>query len=95
MLTDQSASGLNRGLSSYFGWLRNVNHGKFTEECTICAEKQVLVKKILTNGLRMVCFYECESKTYRLTSKEKVLDEAVNKEGHADSVLGHKRTHHN
>ena len=28
------------------------------------------------------------------SNKEKVPDAAVSKEGHADSVLGHKKTHH-
>ena len=30
--------------------------------------------------------------THRLSGKEKVLDTAVSKEGHAHSILGHKRT---
>ena len=29
-----------------------------------------------------------------LSSKEKFLGAAVSKEGHADSLLGHKRTHY-
>ena len=32
--------------------------------------------------------------TYWLSGKEKVLGTAVSKEGHADSHLGHERTHH-
>ena len=31
---------------------------------------------------------------YWLFSKEKVLDAAVNKEEHADSLLGHEKTYH-
>ena len=39
------ASGLNRGLSSNFWWLRRANYEKFTEECMLFIEKHVLVKK--------------------------------------------------
>ena len=35
------------GLSSNFWWVRSANHGKFTEECVMCTEKYVLVKKCL------------------------------------------------
>ena len=42
---------MNRGLSSNFGWQRNVNHVKFTEKCGIHMEKHILVKKMFTNGL--------------------------------------------
>ena len=51
----QSSTGLNRGLSSNYWWLRSVNHVKFTEECILCIEKHVLIKKIFKNGL---CDYE-------------------------------------
>ena len=40
MVANQSASRLNRGLSSDFWWLRSVNHVKFTEEYV----KHVLIK---------------------------------------------------
>ena len=33
MAGNQSAPGLNRGLSSNFWWLKSANHVKFTEEC--------------------------------------------------------------
>ena len=46
-------TGLNRGLSSNFWWLRSANHLKFTEECVMCMEKHVFVKKIFTNELNM------------------------------------------
>ena len=36
----------------------------------------------------------CEVETHWLFGKEKVLGIAVNKEDHADSLLGHERTHH-
>ena len=41
----KDAPSLNRGLSSNFCWLRNANHVKFTEECVICRQKHVLIKK--------------------------------------------------
>ena len=41
----ESASGLNRSISSNFLWLRSANHVKFTEECVMCRKKHVLVKK--------------------------------------------------
>ena len=37
--------GLNRSLSSHFCWLSSANHEKFAEECVMCMEKHVLVKK--------------------------------------------------
>ena len=46
MVANQSALGLNRGLSSTFCWLRSANHVKFTEGCELCMKKYVLVKKI-------------------------------------------------
>ena len=45
MVVNQSVSGLNRGLSSNFSWLRNANHVKFMQECVMCMEKHILVKK--------------------------------------------------
>ena len=46
MVANQSAPGLNRGMSSNFLWLKSVNQIKFTEECVMCLEKQILVKNI-------------------------------------------------
>ena len=37
----------NRGLSSNLCWLRGANYVKYTEECAICMEKLVLVKRCL------------------------------------------------
>ena len=60
------------------------------------AENHVLIKNIFANGLNMglshrasveETFHRVE--THWLSDKEK-----VNKEGHADSVLGYERNHH-
>ena len=40
-----SVPGLNRGLSSDFWQLKSTNHEKFAEECVVCMQKHVLVKK--------------------------------------------------
>ena len=53
ILVNQSASGLNRGLSSNFWGLRNANHVKFTEECVMCMVKHVLARKMFSNGKNM------------------------------------------
>ena len=52
MMTNQSGSGLNRGLSSNFWWLRSVNHVKFTEECCDMDREACFSKKkmVFTNG---------------------------------------------
>ena len=34
------------GLSTYLWWLRSANHVKFTKECLICTENNVLVEKM-------------------------------------------------
>ena len=47
MAENQSATGLNRGLSSHFQCLRSANYVKLTELCMMCMEKHVLVQKIL------------------------------------------------
>ena len=52
-LIQQSASGLNRGLSSNFYWLLSANHEKFTEECVMFTEKHVFSQTIFTYGLNM------------------------------------------
>ena len=44
---------LNRGMSSNFWWLRSTNHMKFTDECMMCIEKHVLVKKMFTDEVNM------------------------------------------
>ena len=37
-----------------FAWLlRSANHLKFTEDCVMCTEKLVLVKKMFTDGEKM------------------------------------------
>ena len=88
----------NRGLPSNFCWLRSTNHVKFTEECLICIETHILVKKIFTNRLNLNLTLQAWIKktvhggeTHWISSKEKVLDAVINKEGHTDNVLGYKR----
>ena len=58
-------------------------------------------KKMFTHGLNMSLPLQAwvgksvhEVETHRLSGKEKVLGAVVSKEGHADSLLGHERTHH-
>ena len=101
MVANQIATGLNRSLSSNFGWLRSANHVKCTEECVMCTGKHVLVKKIFTNEQNMdLPLLLWVKKTVHvdeihwLSGKEKVLGAVSNKEGDADSLLGHKWTHH-
>ena len=60
-----------------------------------------LSKKSLQISKTWICHYKPESKKLsmemkyrvRLSGKEKVLGAVNNKEGHADSLLGHERTH--
>ena len=51
MVTNQTGS--NRGLLSNFWSLKSTNHKKFTEECEMCMEKHVLIKKMFANGPNM------------------------------------------
>ena len=53
MVKNQSAQNLNRCVTSNFWWLRSANNVKFTEESVMCMEKNVLVQKIITNGLNI------------------------------------------
>ena len=46
----QSASGINRGLSSHFWWLRSENNMKLTKKFLMCTERHVLVKTMFLNG---------------------------------------------
>ena len=98
----QRAPGLSRGLSSNFCCLKSANHMKFMQDYVMCTEKDILVKKLFINGLKMgLPRQACVKKTVHvveihwITSKEKVPGEAVSKEGHADCLLGYKRTHYN
>ena len=50
MSANQSAPGLNRGISSNFWLLESANNVKFTEEFVMCTEKYVFVKKSLQMG---------------------------------------------
>ena len=50
----QKVPGLCRGLSSNFWLLRSTNHVKIAEECMMCTEKHIFVKKIFTNLLSTV-----------------------------------------
>ena len=59
---------VNRGLLSIFWWLRRGNHVQFIEECTMCTEKKVLVKKCLQMYQTWVCHYKPESKRHRKNS---------------------------
>ena len=49
---------------------------------------------MFTNGLSMVLPRQVRVKTHWLFSKENVLGTAVSKEGCANNLLGHDRTHH-
>ena len=51
----QNVSGLQRGLLSNFWWLKSVNQVKFSEECVMGTEKNVLVKKCLQMGATWDC----------------------------------------
>ena len=82
---NEIAPGFNRGLSSNLWWLRNTNHVRFIEECVMCMGKLIFVKKMFTNGLKTQQSIELK----HVDDKEKVLDTAVSKEGHADILLGH------
>ena len=97
----QSTLGLNRGLSSHFGWSRSANHVKFTEECVIYTVKSVLVKimflDLLNMGFALRASVEkitCGVETHWISGKENVPGAVVSKEGNADGLLGHERTHH-
>ena len=59
----------------------------------MCKKKHALVQKCLQMVKTRVYHNEPEWK-HRRSGKEKVSDTAVCKEGHADSLLGHERTHH-
>ena len=85
---------LNRGLSSNPWWLTSTNHVQLTEECMMCTEKHVLVKKIFTNELNIVLpLWAWVKKTvygaeiHWLLRKGKVLGTLASKEGHADSFF--------
>ena len=78
-----------------FGDWEVQNIVQFTEECVMYMKKHVLVKKLFTNGLTIgfplgtwVKKTVHGVETNWLSSKEKVLDKAVNKEGYADSFSG-------
>ena len=49
-------------LSRNFRCLRSANHMKFTEECVMRSEKNLLVKKCLQKDRTWVCHYKPESK---------------------------------
>ena len=87
----------NRDVSSNFKW----KSCEIYEEDVMCIKKHVLIKRMFTNWLNMglprwawVEKTVHRVETHWLSSKEKVLDTAVSKEGHADSILWHERTHH-
>ena len=94
-------SDLKRNLSSNLYGLKSANHMKFSEECVMCIEKHVSIKKIFTNELNMnlplqawitKTVYGVE--TQWLSCKQKVLGTAVSKESDTDNLLKHERTHH-
>ena len=45
MVANQNAPGLKKGLTLNFWCLGSADHMKFREECVMCMEKYVLVKK--------------------------------------------------
>ena len=85
-------------LSSNFWCLRSVNPVKFTEECVICTEKQVLVKKIVYKWAKHEFATTNPSwkespwsrNTDSPVKKKKVQDAVVSKEDHAASLLEYK-----
>ena len=87
-------TGLNEGLSSNLCWLRRANHSKFTEECMICKEKNVLVLKNLYEWTKLsFATMSLSRKGWKpsFSGKEKITGATVSKEGHADNLLGHER----
>ena len=73
---------------------------KFTEEC-VSTEKHIFVKrnvyKCAKHGFSPMSLSQKDSPwsgTHTFSGKENVLSATVNKESHADCVLGHKRSHH-
>ena len=73
---------------------------KFTEQSVMCLEKYFLVKKIFINGLNTGFPLQVwigktvhGMEIHRFPGKEKVLGAEAIKEGHADSLLEHERTH--
>ena len=70
-------------------------------ECAMCIEKHVLLRKMFTNKLNMgFSLYELkwqrQSMEWKHTNspvKIIVPVTTVSKEGHADSILRHERTH--
>ena len=84
-----------------FGDWEEQTYVKFTKELVKYMEKQVLIKKMFTNslnmGLKPWAWVENEVhgvETHWLSCKENILGAVVSKEGYADSVLRHERTHH-
>ena len=83
--TNQSAPGLNRGLSSKFRWLTSVNHMKFTEECVMYTEKKhFLIKKSLQINMGLplgtrVKKQSMETKHIFLAKKKFDAQQSVNK----------------
>ena len=76
----QSTPGLNRSLSSNFWWLKRANHVTFTEECVMCLEKNVFVKKCLQMGFAVVSrTRKASNGKYWLSSKEKLITQRSEK----------------
>ena len=69
MAANQSAPGLNRGLSSNFWWLSSAEHGKFTEQCRIYTGKHVSIKKGFTNRRNINLPREPKSKNQSIERK--------------------------
>ena len=72
----------------------------YTRMCDVW-RKTCFSQKMFTNRLNIgLLLWDWMEKTVHrvethwLSSKEKVLGAVVSKEGHADSVLGHEKTHH-
>ena len=56
----QSATDLNRGLTSEFWWLKSANHMKCTQECVMCRLKHVWVKEMSANPKSTKTVHEVE-----------------------------------
>ena len=94
MEANKSAPSLNRGLSLNLWWQKSTNYVKFPEECMMCTEKHILVKKIFTKELNMALLGQVQVKktAHELEINslvKKILGTAVHK-GYT-CFLGHKK----
>ena len=82
MSGNQSATGLNRGLSSNFWWLRCANYVEFIEVYAMSMEKLFFSQKKYLQTEKKVD----EMETYWLSDKVKVTAAVIIEEAHTDSL---------